>query len=190
MKYCKNIFLLSLAVVFLSANGLHADNLTIHFNKNLYKDGRLFSDLALDGNISLDTIDAIQNGITANLLITFQLLSSNRLLARGSNLKGEKVKSFTISYDIWENKFVVVNDKDKFYVDKASDIISKINEIINPLTLRVNDVNLKEKVIFRAKVKIETIKLYPPLGIFLIFFDPWNYESSWISTESFTLETL
>ena len=190
MKYSKNFFLFSLILVFFIAHVLYADNLTVNVNEIMYKDGRFLSDLSLNGEIPVDTIDAIRNGITANLFLTFQLLSSNRLIARGSNLKGEKVYSFAISYDIWENNFIIVNGKNKYYADKPTDIIRQINEIINPLKIKVSKDYIKDKIIFRAKVKIETIKLYPPLGIFLVFFDPWNYESGWINTADFTLENL
>jgi hypothetical protein len=190
MKYIIKSFLFSILFIFFIAHGLHAEDLTVHFNELTYKNERFLSDLSLNGDISDDTIYAIQNGITANLFLTFQLMKSNRVLARGSNLKGEKVHSFEISYDPMGNNYIIINGKDTYYVDKPSDIIEKINEIINPLRIKVSSDHIKDKIIFRAKVEIETIKLYPPFGIFLVFFDPWNYESGWINTDDFTLEKL
>ncbi|HEB32340.1 MAG TPA: DUF4390 domain-containing protein [Spirochaetes bacterium] len=188
MKKSLYLYLLSSILVLFSASSVNANKLTVIFNENIYKDDLFQSDLSISGDISYDTIEAIQNGITANMFVTFQLLRSNSLFAQGRNLKGEKVYSFTISYDVWENSFIIINDKNTYYVDKSSDIIGKINEIISPLSIRVEPDHEKEKVIFRARIKIETIKLYPPLGIFLIFFDPWNYQSGWINTDVFTLE--
>lgn len=184
------MYLLSAILVLFSASSIHANKLKVIFNENVYKNDLFQTDLSITGDISYDTIDAIQNGITANMFVTFQLLRSNSLFPHGRNLKGEKVYSFTISYDVWENSFIIVNKETTYYVDKSSDIVGKINEIISPLSIRVKPDREKEKVILRARIKIETIKLYPPLGIFLIFFDPWNYQSGWINTDVFTLEKL
>ena len=148
------------------------------------------SDISISGDISYDTIEAVQSGITANLFLTFQLLRNNSLVARGRNLKGEKVYSFTISYDVWENSFIIINNETKCYVEESSEILGEIEKMINPLSMRVFTENENEKLILRAKIKIETIKLFPPFGIFLIFMDPWNYESGWINTDAFTLEQL
>ncbi len=190
MKKSLYLYLLSSILVLFIASSVNENKLTVIFNENIYKDDLFQSDLSITGDISYDTIDAIQNGITANMFVTFQLLRSNSLFAQGRNLKGEKVYSFTISYDVWENSFIIINNETTYYVDKSSDIIGKINEIISPLSIRVKPDHEKEKVIFRARIIIETIKLYPPLGIFLIFFDPWNYQSGWINTDVFTLEKL
>jgi len=39
----------------------------------------------------------------------------------------------------------------------------------------------------KGRIKIQTIKLYPPFGIFLYFFDPWNYDSGWIGSDVFEI---
>ena len=190
MKNSLYLYLFSAVFLLFSASSIHADTLTVIFNESMYKDTLFQTDFSLNGDISYDTIEAIRNGITANMFVTFQLLKSNSLPARGRNLKGEMVYSFTISYDVWENSFIIIYDETTYYVDKSSDIIGEIENMISPLSMRVYPELKKEKLLLRAKIKIETIKLYPPLGIFLIFFDPWNYESKWINTDVFTLEEL
>jgi hypothetical protein len=190
MKNSLYLYLLSAILVLFSASIVSANKLTVIFNEKIYENDLFQSDFSINGDISYDTIEAIQNGITANMFVTVQLLRSSSLIARGRNLKGEKVYSFTISYDVWENSFIIINNDATYYVDKSSDIIAEIDEIISPLSIRLSPDHEKEKLMFRAQIKIETIKLYPPLGIFLIFFDPWNYESGWINTDIFTLEQL
>ena len=190
MKNSLYLYLLSAVFFLLSATSIHANKLTVVFNENMYKNKLFQSDFSIAGDISYDTIEAIQNGITANMFVTFQLLRSKSIIARGRNLKGEIVYSFTISYDVWGNSFIIIYNETTYYVDKSSDIIGEIEQMISPLSMKVNPEHEKEKFILRAKIKVETIKLYPPLGIFLIFIDPWNYESGWINTDVFTLEQL
>jgi hypothetical protein len=58
-----------------------------------------------------------------------------------------------------------------------------MNAAINPLTMNLAGLEHAGQVYVRAKIKIQTIRLFPPFGIFLIFFDPWNFESVWSQTE-------
>jgi hypothetical protein len=60
--------------------------------------------------------------------------------------------------------------------------------VVNPVTMSVTSIKADEKLVVRVKIKVQTIKLYPPFGIFLFFFDPWNYESSWLYSDVFTVE--
>jgi hypothetical protein len=174
------------------AYSLNAEQLTVEFNRRYYQNGRFYSHFHLNGSISYDTIDAIQNGITAKFFITFQLLKSRGIFRQGKNVLGEKVYTYTIHYDVWENSFVITDkkSKEKYHIAGSSGIISEINEMASPLSIKDISVDRKENLLLRAKIKIETLKLYPPFGIFLLFFDPWNYESSWINTDVFTLEKL
>ena len=144
----------------------------------------------LKGSISYDTVDAIRNGITAKLRVTFQLTRSEGFLGFAQDILGEKVEALTISYDVWENSFVIENEEPKnvFLVERAGNIVRTINEMISPVVIDVASIDADEVVSLRAKIYIQTIKLYPPFGIFLYFFDPWNYESDWIYSKPFTLK--
>lgn len=178
--------------ILFTAYSLNAEQLAVECNRKYYQNGLFYSYFNLKGSISYDTMDAIQNGITAKFFITFQLLKSRGVFRQGKNVVGEKVYTYTIHYDVWENSFVITDTKrkEKYHVSGSASIISEINERANPLSFEVISVDRNENLLLRSKVKIETIKLYPPFGIFLLFFDPWNYESSWISTDVFTLEKL
>jgi len=185
------LFFTALLILFITGS-IQAEQLTVQFNKNNYHDDQLNSYFSFMGNISYDTIDAIRNGITARVILTFQLLKSGGVVRSGKRIVREKTDIFTISYDVWENSFIIsdIDKKNEFRVTRPSDILIKINEVINPLSLSVPSVNKKQKLFLRVKIKIQTIKLYPPFGIFLFFFDPWNYESKWVDTKVFILQEL
>ncbi len=190
----KRFYLYFFIIFFVSfvIDHLYAENLTIQFNKNTYSNGKFQSYFSLNGNISYDTVDAIQNGITAKFHITFQLTKSEGFLGLAQNVIKERVESFFISYDVWENTFII-QDKvrnNSYYADRAGNIVKKIYEIINPVTIDLSSIKENDQMTLRAKIYIQTIKLYPPFGIFLYFFDPWNYESNWIYTEPFILNKL
>jgi hypothetical protein len=171
---------------------IYAENLTIQFTQNTHNNGQYRAYFTLKGNISYDTIDAIRNGITANFLITFQLTRSEGFLGLTQNVLVEKVREFNISYDVWENTFIIEEeDSHKVYqVEKTSNIVRKIYEVINPVIIDVSSLKKDDEISLRAKINIQTIKLYPPFGIFLYFFDPWNYDSDWIYSNPFTLNKL
>jgi len=185
------LFFTALLILFITGS-IQAEQLTVQFNKNNYHDGQLNSYFSFMGNISYDTIDAIRNGITARVILTFQLLKSGSVFRSRKRIVREKTEIFTISYDVWENSFIIsyIDKKNEFRVTRPSDILIKINEVINPLSLSVPSINKKQKLFLRVKIKIQTIKLYPPFGIFLFFFDPWNYESKWVNTKVFILQEL
>ncbi len=185
------LFFTALLILFITGS-IQAEQLTVQFNKNNYHDDQLNSYFSFMGNISYDTIDAIRNGITARVILTFQLLKSGGVFRSGKRIVREKTEIFTISYDVWENGFIIsdIDKKNEFRVTRPSDILIKINEVINPLSLSVPSINKKQKLFLRVKIKIQTIKLYPPFGIFLFFFDPWNYESKWVNTKVFILQEL
>jgi len=177
-------------LVLLGAGGACAENLTIQFQRNTVSDGQINVFFSLQGSISYDTVDAIRNGITAKLKINFQLTRSEGFLSRGQDILREKVEELTISYDVWENGFVIENEEPRSVqqVKRASNIVSKVNEMISPTVIDAASLSTDEEVSLRAKIYIQTIKLYPPFGIFLYFFDPWNYESDWIYSSPFTLK--
>jgi hypothetical protein len=169
---------------------VYAENLTIQFHSNTVEQENCHTDFSLNGYITYDTVDAIKNGITAKLKVTFQLIRSEGLRGLGQNVLREKVQSLNISYDVWENSFIIEKEDTKsvHYVEKEGNIIHMVNEMISPIVIDVSSLNINEEVVLRAKIYIETIKLYPPFGIFLYFFDPWNYESDWIYSSSFSLK--
>lgn len=177
-------------LVLLGAGSACAENLTIQFQRNTVSDGQINAFFSLQGSISYDTVDAIRNGITAKLKINFQLTQSEGFLSRGQGILKEKIEELTISYDVWENGFVIENEEPRSVqqVKRASNIVSKVNEMISPVAIDTVSLSTDEEVSLRAKIYIQTIKLYPPFGIFLYFFDPWNYESDWIYSSPFTLK--
>ena len=177
-------------LILFCAGRVCAEELTMLFHGNTLKDGHVHAYFSLNGSISYDTVDAIKNGITAKLNITFQLTRSEGFLGLTQNILGEKVESLNISYDVWENKFLIENEEPRsvYSVDRASNIVHQINEMISPIDIDVAVLDTDEEVLLRAKINIQTIKLYPPFGIFLYFFDPWNYESDWIYSSPFMLK--
>ncbi|UCB47215.1 MAG: DUF4390 domain-containing protein [Spirochaetota bacterium] len=171
---------------------VYAENLTIQFTRNTHNNGQYRAYFTLKGDISYDTIDAIRNGITAKLLITFQLTRSEGFLGLTQNVLREKIREFNISYDVWENTFIIEEEGPKkvYQVERTSDIVRKIYEMINPVLIDVSSLKKDDEISLRARINIQTIKLYPPFGIFLYFFDPWNYDSDWIYSNPFTLNKL
>jgi len=190
MKRKTAAILTVILLVLLGAGGACAENLTIQFQRNTVSDGQINAFFSLQGSISYDTVDAIRNGITAKLKINFQLTRSEGFLSLAQDILKEKVEELTISYDVWENSFVIENEEPRSVqqVKRASNIVSEINEMISPVVIDAASLSTDEKVSLRAKIYIQTIKLYPPFGIFLYFFDPWNYESDWIYSSPFTLK--
>ncbi len=185
MKKVRIFFFFTALYVLASTSYLVAEDLTIQFSGHTVDRDTLHAYFSLKGAISYDTIDAIRNGITAKFFITFQLSRSGGLLGIGRSTYIEKVETFNISYDVWENLFIIEdrNRKGRHQALSSSDIINKINSIISPLSLSLTSTRNAEPLYLRAKVKMQTIKLFPPFGIFLIFFDPWNYESRWVYTD-------
>ena len=183
-------FIFIVLVALPPGGGVCAENLTVQFQDSIVDQGSCYAVFSLNGYITYDTVDAIKNGITAKLKVTFQLIRSEGLRGLGQNILKEKVESLNISYDVWENSFVIEHEAPKSvrYVQKEGNIISMVNEIISPVAIDVSSLGANEEVALRAKIYIETIKLYPPFGIFLYFFDPWNYESDWIYSDSFSLK--
>jgi hypothetical protein len=190
MKRKTATILTVILLVLIGAGGACAENLTIQFQRNTVSDGQINAFFTLQGSISYDTVDAIRNGITAKLKINFQLTRSEGFLSLAQDILKEKVEELTISYDVWENGFVIENEEPRSvqHVERASNIVSKINEMISPVVIDAASLSTDEEVSLRAKIYIQTIKLYPPFGIFLYFFDPWNYESDWIYSSPFTLK--
>lgn len=185
------VYFLVIVLFVLPVGGtIYAENLTVQFHSSRVEQGSCHTDFSLNGYITYDTVDAIKNGITAKLKVTFQLIRSEGFRGLGQNVLREKVEALNISYDVWENSFVIENEDPKsvHYVEKEGNIIRMVNEIISPVVIDVSSLNGNEEVVLRAKIYIETIKLYPPFGIFLYFFDPWNYESDWIYSSSFSLK--
>jgi hypothetical protein len=186
------IFLLITLGVFLCVSSLvTGEDLSVDFEGTRYEEGRIDVYFYFAGNISYDTMDAIRNGITARLILTFQLAESGGVFGSVKNMLREKVESFNINYDVWENKYMISdrNRNEEYFVPSGSDVLLRIHEIINPVTLRANAVRHGDRLVVRAKIRIQTIKLFPPFGIFLFFFDPWNYESNWLYSEVFSIET-
>jgi hypothetical protein len=162
-----------------------SDELNIQFSESSSFDERLQASVHISGDISYDIINAIRNGITAKLFITFQLSNSARFIGRSRTTFREKTESFNIYYDVWENGFVLEDNSQNSLriVHRYSDIIDTMNEAINPLSMNLAGLEHEGQVYLRARIKIKTIRLFPPFGIFLIFFDPWNFKSVWSQTE-------
>jgi hypothetical protein len=169
-----------------------AEELSLTFIKHSFFEDDLLTECSINGSISPDTTDAIRNGITATFDITFQLLYESR--AGGKRLRDVRLReeSFSIEYDVWENKYIVkdISRENDYLVGSTASVVFQINKIINPISFRIRNPHMEDKFTLRAKIKIKTIKLFPPFGIFLLFFDPWNYESRWISTDTFTMGEL
>ena len=162
-----------------------ADELSIQFSDHSRTGERLESSFDIVGDISYDTVDAIRNGITAKFFITFQLSNSARFSGRSKSTFREQSESFNIFYDVWENSFVLEDNirKNHHIAHSYSDILGTMNTAINPLIMNLTGFEHTGQVYIRAKIKIQTIRLFPPFGIFLLFFDPWNFESGWTQTE-------
>lgn len=189
----KHIFLVGLVIFFLlSFKPLLGQQLTLKWDKTIYKNGKIETYFTISGNISYDTIDAIRNGITARLYILVQLIKSGGAFGLGKNIIEEKVEAFIFSYDVWDNSFIIQDRKRKkdYHLNSPLQLIPQINQVSNPLLINLPSIDDSEVLMIRGKIKIQTVKLYPPFGIFLFFFDPWNYESNWVYSKEFTLKTL
>jgi hypothetical protein len=169
---------------------LQAEELSVLFQNIVDQGGQIDTYFEFAGHISYNTIDAIRNGITARLVITFQLAKSGGVFGSVKNVIRERIETFNLTYDVWENSFKVLdkNRDAEYLATSSSDILSKIQDAVNPVTMSMASIKADEKLVVRVKIKIQTIKLYPPFGIFLFFFDPWNYESSWLYSDVFTVE--
>ena len=188
-KYPRFVIVIVIFILFSSAY-IYARELEIKIVDKRIEKSKVYTTVSLRGNISYDTVEAIRNGITAKIYITVQLLKNSGIISFGQGTISQKVVSFTISYDVWDNSFVVSNKSKKkvFRLKNPLKITEVIEKSINPMVLPLRSVRGNTKLILRGKVEIQTIKLYPPFGIFLYFFDPWNYESKWSYTDSFTIE--
>ena len=186
-------FLLFILIFFIfSVEILVSKELSLNIADKKFKDEKLFTVVSIKGDLSFDTIDAIRNGITARMFITLQLLKSGGFMNLGHGTVSGKTVSFTINYDVWENSFVLKskNIKKNIRITNPREITSIVEKNINPIVLNVKAFKSKGKLIIRGKIEIQTIKLYPPFGIFLYFFDPWNYESKWIYSDVFTIDKI
>ena len=189
MKKRKFLLVFALCGFLCVVSILQGESLSVIFQKNVYSQGRVESYFLFSGDISYDTIDAVRNGITARLVLVFQLVESGRVFGSVKDVVRERVESFNLIYDVWENSFRII-DKNRdveYRAGSATEVLSHIHEAMNPVQLSASSVG-DEKLVVRAKIKIQTIKLYPPFGIFLFFFDPWNYETSWIYSDVFTVK--
>ncbi len=188
-RYAKHI-IFGVAFLFLAIT-VSAKELGISIKDKSFSGKYILVNIDLSGNISYDTIEAIRNGITAKVYITLQLLKSGGFINIGQGTLSQRTVSFTLSYDVWENKFIVKSKalKKAFKLKDPSKITSLIEESVNPIKLSLKSAKKGYKLILRSKLEIQTIKLYPPFGIFLYFFDPWNYETKWTYSESFVLRT-
>jgi hypothetical protein len=181
--------LIFILVVYITVT-VQAEQLSVRFDQNSINNSRLESSISFVGDIPYDTIDAVRNGITARLILTIQFVRGGALRGSVRKILKEEIETFNISYDVWENSFKLIDQKRKeeYYITYLPSILEKIAEVINPLSYSIPKIDIDEKLLLRVKIKIQTIKLYPPFGIFLVFFDPWNYESNWISSDIITEE--
>jgi len=185
MEKVRTFFFFIIVILAFPFSFAGAEELTVQFVDHSYEGNSIETDFSIVGDISNDTIDAIRNGITAKFFVTFQISSSARFIGRSRNTFRELSESFNISYDVWENAFILEDNNRMNYhtVRGYGNIIRTMNKAINPLILDITGFEPAEQVYLRAKIKIQTIRLFPPFGIFLLFFDPWNFESRWIQTE-------
>jgi hypothetical protein len=185
MKKVSTIFFFILASLIGAVTLARAEQLSIQFDDYEVQRQRLSTNLVLTGDISYDTIDAIRNGITARFFITIQLSTSSSFLGRSRSTFMETVKSFNISYDVWENTYVLKDNsrRNTRVASNAGEIVQSINAVLSPQVINLADIEWKGRMYLRARIKIQTIRLFPPFGIFLLFFDPWNFESGWAQME-------
>ena len=191
MKKLKFV-LLSIILFIFSFQLLFSKELAVKLVDKKLKGKKIYTIVTIDGNISYDTIDAIRNGITARVYVTLQLLRSGGFLNFGQGTVSQSSAYFTISYDVWDNNFVIKSKKLKSDIktNNPGNIVPIIGKNINPFVLSLKSLRIKGKLIVRSKIEIQTIKLYPPFGFFLYFFDPWNYESKWIYSNPFTIKEI
>jgi hypothetical protein len=184
------LLLVLLGLVCAAAWNARAEELTLLYRGQSLKGKYLFLDIGLAGDISYDTVDAIRNGITANFLVNLHLVRTGGIFDSRRELVRQKTLNFTISYDVWDNVFLI-QDKSKkkqYQALSPSDIVSQIGLSMSTVRLTVPSEKKSGRYVVKGRIKIQTIKLFPPFGIFLYFFDPWNYDSGWISSQAFDLE--
>jgi len=192
MKKVITVVLLTILFILIFISITYSESLTVQYVSKNCDSSNLNVFIKINGTISYNNIDAIRNGINTSFYMYVQLLSVGGLFGIGQKIMEEKVYTFVISYDVWENAFIIKDKKSKevSQVKNPKDIIQYINKAINPFSASLSSINKKSKIFLRTKIKIQTIKLFPPFGIFLYFFDPWNYESDWIKSDDFILEKL
>ncbi len=185
MKKVGILFFFNVIFIYFVISSLFADPLSVQFNNHTIENKKIKTSYIIVGDISYDTVDAIKNGISAKLFVTIQLSKSAGFLGIGKSTFVERAESFDISFDVWDNRFIIEDKKrrNSFQAANAYEIVSAINSNIIPLTMDISPIRGAERLYLRAKIKIQTIKLFPPFGIFLLFFDPWNYESDWERVE-------
>jgi hypothetical protein len=186
----KKVFFFGILLCILGPMVVFADALTVKFDTSELLHGNLVTPVALTGSFSFDTLDAIRNGITARIFITFQLTRAPGFIGLGKKVFQQRQETFTLSFDVWNDRFILEDKqrKDQYNADTQSDVISHVNALISPLTFKTSSIGDSESLLIRARIKIQSIKLFPPFGIFLVFFDPWNYESNWIQSDVFTMK--
>lgn len=174
-----------LFAILVEGKEVFSQDLVINFNNTTLSGSRVVTTFNIKGKISYGTIDAIKNGITARMYIMFQVLYKGPFLM-GSHVAGEKTFVYTISYDIWDSSFLIVKkgESEKYPVRSPSDILQQIVSMSNPVIIKIQEKRVNDILSLRAKIKIQTLKLYPPLGLFLFFYDPWNYESNWFYSKN------
>jgi hypothetical protein len=167
-----------------------AEELTLLYRGQSVKGKYLYLDIGIAGDISYDTVDAIRNGITADFLVNLHLVRTGGIFDSRRELVRQKTENFTISYDVWENVFLIQHKskKKEYQARSPSDIVSQIDRSMSTVRMTVPSEEKSGRYIVKGRIKIQTIKLFPPFGIFLYFFDPWNYDSGWISSETFDIE--
>jgi hypothetical protein len=86
---------------------------------------------------------------------------------------------------VWENTYVLKDNsrRNTRVASNAGEIVQSINAVLSPQVINLADIEWKDRMYLRARIKIQTIRLFPPFGIFLLFFDPWNFESGWAQME-------
>jgi hypothetical protein len=186
------VFLL-LSVVLLTAVPpavIHAEQLNLEFLHHQFGERRVETSCRLTGSLSYDIVDAIRNGLTAKLSVTFRLKYAPGFIDIRRQYIREKTDNFTISYDVWEDSFIVYDRRRRsnFSVRSSAQIIEKIGEAVSPVQLGSPTIQEGDQLIVRGRIRIQSVKLFPPLGLFLIFYNPWNYESGWFQSDIFVYE--
>jgi hypothetical protein len=167
-----------------------AEELALRYDSYTVDGGYFYLKVGFVGEISYDTVDAIRNGITANLVVSLHLVRAGGVLDTGREIAGQVSETFTVSYDVWDNVFLIKDRarKKEYHAVSSSEMLSQISGHMNPVRLPLSAPRKKGKYFVKGRIKIQTIRLFPPFGIFLYFFDPWNYDSGWIGTEAFEIE--
>jgi hypothetical protein len=189
-KVC--LLLLPAAFFLLLAADTRADPPGISYLKHLKKEDRLETTCALTGELSFDIVDAIRNGLTARLSLVFQLSHAPGPMGMGKQVISERSAQLTISYDVWDNSFIIESRRGRGSASAGSPqaILGKVSEEVSPVSFRLPSVEQDERLVVRGKIKVQTVKLFPPFGLFLVFYDPWNFDSGWIQSDPFTLNGL